>query len=95
LQECYPAFSFFQNPDLCRKWGNELFTSIASLLINLLIAGGENKIAINPVFDKLITSLRTAVDADGTLDKESTSYNHIFDAFRLALKFYRYEEKEN
>ena len=36
---------------------------------------------------KLITSLRTAVDIDGTLDKESTSYNDIFDAFRLALKF--------
>jgi hypothetical protein len=33
-------------------------------------------IAINPdKFDKLITSLRTAVDNDGTLDKESTSYN--------------------
>ena len=31
-------------------------------------------------------------DADGTLDKESTSYDDIFDAFRLALKFYRYED---
>ena len=51
------------------------------------------KIAINPdKFDKLITSLRTAVDIDGTLDKEATSYNDIFDAFRLALKFYHYEE---
>ena len=50
------------------------------------------RIAINPVFDKLITSLRTAVDADGTLDKESTSYNDIFDAFRLALKFYQFKE---
>jgi hypothetical protein len=46
--------------------------------------------AINPVFDKLIPSLRTAVDIDGKLDKESTSYNDIFDAFRLALKFYRF-----
>ena len=27
--------------------------------------------------DKLITALRTAVDNDGTLDKESTSYNDI------------------
>jgi Terminase RNaseH-like domain len=51
------------------------------------------KIAINPEkFDKLITALRTAVDIDGTLDKESTSYNDIFDAFRLALKFYHFEE---
>ena len=43
-------------------------------------------------FDKLITSLRTAVDNDGTLDKESTSYNDIFDAFRLALKFYHFRD---
>jgi hypothetical protein len=51
------------------------------------------KIAINPdKFDKLITALRTAVDNDGMLDKESTSYNDIFDAFRLALKFYHFQE---
>ena len=31
-------------------------------------------------------------DPDGTLDKEFTSYNDIFDAFRLALKFYHFEE---
>jgi terminase large subunit-like protein len=49
-------------------------------------------IAINAKFDKLITALRTAVDNDGTLDKESTSYNDIFDAFRLALKFYQFQE---
>ena len=55
---------------------------------------GNEKIAINPdKFDKLITSLRTAVDADRTLDKESTSYNDIFDAFRLALKFYQFREQ--
>ena len=53
------------------------------------------KIAINPKFDKLITSLRTAVDNDGTLDKESTSYNDIFDAFRLALRFYHFAEKDD
>ena len=43
-------------------------------------------------FDKLITALRTAVDNDGTLDKEATSYDDIFDAFRLAMKFYHFEE---
>ena len=53
---------------------------------------GGGRIAINPVFEKLIVSLRTAVDADGTLDKESTSYNDIFNAFRLALKFYHFED---
>ncbi len=56
---------------------------------------GNEKIAINPIFDKLITALRTAVDNDGTLDKEATSYNDIFDAFRLALKFYHFEESSS
>jgi hypothetical protein len=58
--------------------------------------GGGRRIAINPDrFDKLITALRTAVDNDGTLDKESTSYNDIFDAFRLALKFYHFEDSSS
>jgi hypothetical protein len=56
----------------------------------MILEDDPRKIAINPVFDKLITSLRTAVDNDGALDKESTSYNDIFDAFRLALKFYHF-----
>src|SRR5215212_9161337 len=57
---------------------------------------GNEKIAINPnKFDKLITSLRTAVDNDGTLDKEVTSYNDIFDAFRLALKFYHFRDSSD
>jgi hypothetical protein len=60
----------------------------------MILENDGGRIAINPdKFDKLITSLITAVDNDGTLDKESTSYNDIFDAFRLALKFYRYEER--
>jgi terminase large subunit-like protein len=59
----------------------------------MIMENDGGRIAINPDrFDKLITALRTAVDNDGTLDKESTSYNDIFDAFRLALKFYHYEE---
>jgi hypothetical protein len=59
----------------------------------MVIEKDGGRIAINPDrFDKLITSLRTAVDNDGYVDKEATSYNDIFDAFRLTLKFYRYEE---
>ena len=54
---------------------------------------GGGRIAINPDrFDKLITSLRTAVDNDGVLEKEATSCNDIFDAFRLALKFYHFKD---
>src|ERR1051325_7769083 len=59
----------------------------------MILENEGGRIAINPEkFDKLITSLRTAVDNDGDLDKESTSYNDIFDAFRLALKLYRFQD---
>jgi hypothetical protein len=62
----------------------------------MILENDNGRIAINPdKFDKLITALRTAVDNDGTLDKEATSYNDIFDAFRLALKFYHYEESRS
>ena len=62
----------------------------------MILEDDRRKIAINPdKFDKLITSLRTAVDNDGVLDKKAISYNDIFDAFRLALKFYRLVESKN
>jgi hypothetical protein len=63
----------------------------------MILERDGGRIAINPdKFDKLITALRTAVDNDGNLDKESTSYNDIFDAFRLALKkFYHFEERND
>jgi hypothetical protein len=62
----------------------------------MILEHEPRKIAINPdKFDKLITALRTAIDNDGTLDKEATSYNDIFDAFRLALKFYHFQESDD
>jgi hypothetical protein len=52
-------------------------------------------IAINPKFDKLITSLRTAISDDlGKLSKEDTSYHNVLDAFRLALKGVKLVKKE-
>ena len=43
----------------------------------MILENDGGRIAINSdKFDKLVTSLRTAVDIDGTLDKEST-YNDI------------------
>jgi hypothetical protein len=51
-------------------------------------------IGINPAFDKLITSLRTAEAEENILDKESTSYCDVFDAYRLALKHYQFITKE-
>jgi len=62
----------------------------------MILKNDGGRIAINPDrFDKLITVLRTAVDNDGVLDNEATSYNDIFDAFRLALKFYHFEERND
>jgi hypothetical protein len=63
----------------------------------MILEQAPRKIAINQDrFDKLIPALTTAVDNDdGTLDKEATSYNDIFDAFRLALKFYHFQERND
>jgi hypothetical protein len=47
-------------------------------------------LTINLDFDKLITALSTAVAEENILDKESTSYADIFDAYRLALKHYHH-----
>lgn len=55
----------------------------------------KGHISINSKYDKLITSLRTAVENEGNLDKEVTSYDDVFDAFRLALKFYSYKGDNN
>ena len=44
----------------------------------MIMEQDPGKIAINPdKFNKLITSLRTAVDNEGVLDKESTLYRYI------------------
>ena len=46
-------------------------------------------VAINPVHNKLITALRTAVEkGDGTLDKEATSQVDLIDAFRLSFELW-------
>src|ERR1051326_3524685 len=52
----------------------------------------KSYIAINPIFDKLITSLRTAIAEENSLDKEATSYDDILDAYQLALKNYEFTE---
>src|SRR5918993_1708051 len=54
----------------------------------------QGYVAINLDFDKLIISLRTAVAEENILDKGSTSYADIFDAFRLALKHYQIANRE-
>jgi hypothetical protein len=52
-------------------------------------------LAINPKFEKLTTSLRTAISDDlGKLDKEATSYDNVRDAFRLSLQMFKLKEEE-
>lgn len=53
----------------------------------------RGRVAINPKFHKLVTSLSTAVDNEGSLDKQLTSYSDIFDAFRLSLQNYYFKEE--
>ena len=49
-----------------------------------LLEYNRGGIAINPMFDKLITVLRTAVEnGEGSLDKEATSLDNVF-AFRMS-----------
>jgi hypothetical protein len=50
---------------------------------------GSSLVAIHPFFDKLLTSLRTAVANEYKLDKTETSFNDVLDAFRLSLQFYK------
>jgi hypothetical protein len=50
-------------------------------------------VLINPKFDKLIISLKSATHNNMNLDKEATVYDDILDAFRLALKAYRFTTK--
>ena len=54
-----------------------------------LMEYGGGAVTINPSHTKLITSLRTAVEkGEGTLDKDATSYDDLFDAFRMSLMFW-------
>jgi hypothetical protein len=46
-------------------------------------------VAISPQFNKLITALRTVVEkGEGTLDKEATSHDDLYDAFRMSLQYW-------
>ena len=43
-------------------------------------------VAMHPRYNKLITALRTAVEnGEGSLDKEATSHDDLFDAFRFVI----------
>lgn len=49
----------------------------------------NGQVVINPRHNKLITSLRIALEnGEGSLDKEATSHDDLFNAFRLSLQFW-------
>jgi hypothetical protein len=50
----------------------------------------NGQVAIHPTkHDKLVIALRTAVEnGEGMLDKDATSYDDLFDAFRSSLMFW-------
>jgi len=58
-----------------------------------LLEDKDNLIVIDKRFDKLLTSLRTAIAVESKLDKEQTSYHDILDAFRLSLQLYQRSNK--
>ena len=54
----------------------------------------KHYVAIHKDFEKLIVSLKTAVEHNGSLDKEVTAYDNVFDAFRLCMLRYKEETKK-
>ena len=52
----------------------------------------KHRIKINPRFDNLITSLKTAREDDGLLDKVVTSFDDLFDGFRLCLQNIKFKQ---
>ena len=49
----------------------------------------NGQVAINPKHIKLITALGPAVEnGEGSLDKDATSHDDLFDSFRLSLMFW-------
>jgi hypothetical protein len=58
-----------------------------------LVEDKDNLVLIDKRFDKLLTSLRTAVAKEYKLDKEQTSYHDLLDAFRLSLQLYQRSNK--
>ena len=77
---------------------NLLTTAAAALLGATVAAAAKAAVRIAEAFTTAAGSFAsamvdkgTAVDIDGALDKETTSYDDIFDAFRLALKFYHFK----
>jgi hypothetical protein len=60
------------------------------MLSNLYAVVTKQYLAIDPKYQELLTSLRTAYAEELNLKKDVTSYNELLDALRLALKAYHF-----
>jgi non-catalytic primase subunit PriX-like protein len=73
--------------DWIRRWLNRCNCIKSTLQAMMEYHNGQ--VAINPKLTKLITALRTAVEnGEGVLDKDVTSHDDLFDAFRMSLMFW-------
>jgi hypothetical protein len=63
-------------------------TEHRNMLSNLHALVSKGFLAIDPKYDKLITSLRTAYAEELNLKKDVTSYDDLIDSLQLALKAY-------
>ena len=64
-------------------------TEHKTMLSNLHAVVSKGYLAIDPKYDQLLTSLRTAYAKELSLDKEQTSYSDLLDGLRLGLKAYQ------
>jgi hypothetical protein len=76
------------SPELVKIIPVNFNTNHKQMLGNLHAVISKGYLAIEPKYDKLLTSLRTAYANELSLVKEQTSYNDLLDALRLGLKGY-------
>lgn len=69
---------------------NRATVNALKMLGNLHAIISKNYLVIDPKYDKLLTSLRTAYARELILDKNQTSYDDLLDALRLSLKGYNF-----
>jgi hypothetical protein len=61
----------------------------SATVVDRVVKYQNGMVAIHPRHNKLLISLRTAVEnGEGSLDKEATSHDDLFDAFRMSLQFW-------
>jgi hypothetical protein len=78
------------SPELMKIIPVNFNTSHKEMLGNLHAIISKNYLAIDPKYDKLLTSLRTTYARELILDKNQTSYDDLLDALKLSLKGYNF-----